>query len=130
MGSEDQHAAIEAARLGVGLSVQELWLRYLALGGSSDAFDVDGHLQGLVALDTFQQDVLAQAANEALEEFVHARRVPLSAAARGPEADVGLAEVIDHLLTRWQGAPHPGLRPPPGAPRQEEHPPADPTSQA
>jgi len=120
MRSEDQHAAIEVARVCVGLSVQELWLRYLALGGSCDAFDVDGHLQGLVALDTFQQDVLAQAANEALDEFVDSRRVPLSGAARDPTADGALTEVIDQLLTRWHRAPAPALRPQAESPPEEE----------
>jgi hypothetical protein len=126
--SEDQHAAIEVARVGIGLSVQGLWLRYLALGGSCDAFDVDGHLQGLVDIGSFQQTVLAQAVNEALDEFVDARRVPLAAASRSAAADDTLTEVIDQLLTRWHGAPDPVARPPAEAPPEAEKDP--PTSSA
>jgi hypothetical protein len=69
---------MDAARARAGLSVQDLWLRYLALGGTSDAFELDGYLQGLMPLDVFQQDVLAQALNEALRDLYQAHRIPLS----------------------------------------------------
>ena len=69
---------MDAARVRAELTVPDLWLRYVALGGTGDAFDLDGYLQGLVPLETFQQDVLAQALNEALEECYRANRVPLS----------------------------------------------------
>jgi hypothetical protein len=69
---------MDAARVRAQLSVQDLWLRYLALGGVNDAFDVDGYLQGLVPLDAFQQDVLAQALNEALGDLYRIHHVPLS----------------------------------------------------
>lgn len=69
---------MDAARVRAQLSVQDLWLRYLALGGTGDAFDLDGYLQGLVPLDAFQQDVLAQALNEALRDVYQSYLVPLS----------------------------------------------------
>lgn len=59
------------------LSVQDLWLRYLGLGGANDAFDVDGFLQGLVPLEPFQRSVLAQALNEALTDSYDRYRIPL-----------------------------------------------------
>ena len=104
---DDQHEAVEAARLRADLTVQQLWLRYLALGGSSDAFDVDGHLQGLVPLAASQRDVLAQAVNEALEETYRSLRVPLSAV---PDdgGDDALRAVIDRLLAGPPGTPAPG----------------------
>ena len=34
----DDHRRMDAARIRAGLSVHDLWLRYLALGGSDDAF--------------------------------------------------------------------------------------------
>lgn len=109
MTSDDRHRAVEAARRHVDLSVQQLWLRYLALGGSSDAFDVDGYLQDLVPLDDFQQDVLAQAVNEALEDLHRSLQVPLSATPLQDGAvDGALADVIDRLLTHRQGAADPG----------------------
>jgi hypothetical protein len=69
---------MEAARVRAQLSVQELWLRYVALGGTGDAFDLDGYLQALSPLEPFQQDVLAQALNEALEDDYRAHCIPLS----------------------------------------------------
>jgi len=96
--SPDQHAAVEAARVRADLSVQQLWLRYLALGGSSDAFDVDGYLQGLVPLPGFQADVLAQAVNEALEELFRSLRVPLSALPVDDAPGGTLQDIIRQLL--------------------------------
>jgi hypothetical protein len=99
MTSDDRYRAVEAARTRADLSVQQLWLRYLALGGSSDAFEIDGYLQGLVPLDGFQQDVLAQAVNEALEELYRSLRVPLSVITADGVVDDGLHDLIDQILT-------------------------------
>ena len=88
---------MDAARVRAELTVQDLWLRYLALGGSCDAFDLDGYLQALVSMDTFQQDVLAQALNEALQDRYQADCVALST----PMADDGdqrLGRTISELL--------------------------------
>ena len=115
MTSEDRHEATEAARIRADLTVQDLWLRYVALGGSSDAFEVDGYLQGLVPLETFQQDVLAQAVNEGLAELYGSLRVPLSASTRDGVDDDALAKVIDQLLDRRPSTPD---TTPPGEERQ------------
>ena len=115
--SEDRHEAVEAARTGAHLSIQQLWLRYLALGGSGDAFDIDGYLQGLVPLEVFQQDMLAQAANEALGDLYRSLQVPLSAVRGDGPVEGDLTDVIDQLLTHRRDAPHsPPRRPPPDAP--------------
>jgi hypothetical protein len=89
MTSDERHRRMDAARVRAQLSVQELWLRYLALGGTGDAFDLDGYLQGLVPLDTFQQDVLAQTLNEALRDVYERYMIPLStpAASEGWDHD-------------------------------------------
>jgi hypothetical protein len=97
MTADERFRLVDHARIRAGLSVQDLWLRYLALGGTGDAFDLDGYLQGLVAMEVFQQDVLAQAVNEALEDRYRADCVPLST----PRADADgerLERVIDQLL--------------------------------
>jgi hypothetical protein len=78
MTSDERHRRMDSARTRAELSVQDLWLRYVALGGTGDAFDLDGYLQGLVPLKTFEQDVLAQALNEALQESYRAYFIPLS----------------------------------------------------
>ena len=100
MTSDDRHRPVENARLRAELSVQELWLRYIALGGTGDAFDVDGYLQGLVPLDTFQQDVLAQAVNEELAETLRAAWVPLST----PLAN-GAADLLDRIVAQLLRCP-------------------------
>ena len=113
MDDMDEHAAVEQARVRVGLTVQQLWLRYLALGGSCDAFDVDGYLQGMVSLAVHQQDVLAQAVNEALDELVDGLRVPLSTGATAVEGE-SVQDVVRRMLAAQP--PAPGL----DAPAQDE----------
>ena len=78
MTSDERYRRMDAARVHARLTVQDLWLRYLALGGTGDAFDVDGYLQGLVPLDTFQQEVLAQTLNEALRDVHQSFLIPMS----------------------------------------------------
>src|SRR3712207_9593408 len=95
MTSDEPQRRMEAARVRAELTVQDLWLRYVALGGTGDAFDLDGYLQGLVPLETFQQDILAQALNEALEESYRAYRIPLSAPP--PAVDDRLRRFIGEL---------------------------------
>ena len=97
MSGNEQHRRMDVARIHADLSVQELWLRYVALGGSGDAFDLDGYLQGLVPLETFQQDVLAQALNEALQESCSAYHVPLSTPPQ-PADGRRLDRLVDELL--------------------------------
>jgi hypothetical protein len=98
MTSDERHRRMSAARTRAELTVQDLWLRYVALGGTGDAFDLDGYLQGLVPLESFQQDVLAQALNEALEESYRAYRIPLSTPALDHSGGERLSRLIDELL--------------------------------
>jgi hypothetical protein len=100
MAADDRHLPIEAARVRAELSVQDLWLRYIALGGTGDAFDLDGYLHGLVPLETFQVDVLAQAVNEGLGDIYEAARVPLAIAVPDVIGAVPLSDVVEQLLGR------------------------------
>jgi hypothetical protein len=116
MTSDERQRRMDAARVRAELTVQDVWLRYLALGGTCDAFDLDGYLQGLVPLETFQQDVLAQALNEALEDSYRAYRIPLS---RPPPADADderLSRLIDGLIGDQGRAPPAGSEPPSAGP--------------
>src|SRR4051812_49534857 len=115
MTSDERHRRMDAARVRAELTVQELWLRYVSLGGSGDAFDLDGYLQGLVPLEPFQQDVLAQALNEALEDGYRAYRVPLSTPLLDGADDDRLGRLIDDLIG-GQPPPPPGGGQPPRAP--------------
>jgi hypothetical protein len=103
---------MDTARLRAELTVSDLWLRYVALGGTGDAFDLDGYLQGLVPLDTFQQDVLAQAVNEALDDRYRAYSVPLSSPPSGDTGAQELDRLIEGLLGDEAPDPWAGSEPP------------------
>jgi hypothetical protein len=99
MDTEGRYRLFEAARVRGELSVQRLWLRYLALGGNRDEFDVDGYLQGLLTLETFEQDILAVALNERLDEVYRSARIPVpthtSDAAATGDRRAALEELFD-----------------------------------
>jgi hypothetical protein len=114
MANDERHRRMNAARVRAELTVQDLWLHYLALGGTGDAFDLDGYLQGLLPLETFQQDVLAQALNEALEDDYRSYRIPLSTPPPDDAGDDRLARLIDELLGDRPPSP-PARSKPPGA---------------
>jgi len=73
--STRHHAFVAAQRHGE-LTLQQLWLRYIALTGTYGAFDIDAFLHGLSDLPAAQQDILAHALNERLDEVHQTRRVP------------------------------------------------------
>ena len=98
MTSDDRARHMDAARSRAELTVQDLWLRYLALGGTRDAFDLDGYLQELTPLDDFQQDVLAQSLNEALADLYRAHRIPLSGSTGNGAEDTCLPTLVAGLL--------------------------------
>jgi hypothetical protein len=111
MDTDDRHRRCEAARVRGELSVHELWLRYLALGGNGDVFDVDGYLQGLLPLARSEEVILAVALNERLDEVYRAARIPIPPAGRDPGDDV-LPGLLENLLRGGPPAPeardHPG----------------------
>lgn len=51
------------------LTVQELWLRYFALGGDAGPTEVDAYLNALMAFTPTQHNILAHAINERLREL-------------------------------------------------------------
>jgi hypothetical protein len=116
MADEDRHQLVEAARIRAHLTVSELWLRYVALDGDGDLFDVDGYLAGLLPLSDFDQDVLAVAVNERLEEIYREARVPLSSAGGETTSEAELPGVIAALLA-GAGRPRADPSSPPHPPR-------------
>ncbi|HJQ00767.1 MAG TPA: hypothetical protein VJ851_04135 [Jatrophihabitans sp.] len=46
------------------LSITDLWIRYLAIGGSADELELEAYLLGLLTMDTYQHNLIAQALNE------------------------------------------------------------------
>ncbi|CAM4074082.1 hypothetical protein NONI108955_07495 [Nocardia ninae] len=55
------------------LTVNELWLRYFALGGIIGRMEMEAYLSGLMELPPLQHDMLALAINERLDEIAPAR---------------------------------------------------------
>ena len=104
MMGDDRARHMDAARIRAELTVQDLWLRYIALGGTGDAFDLDGYLQGLTPLDGFQQDVLAQSLNEALDDLYRTHRIPLSGSTGNGAADTCLPTLVAGLLEERPGS--------------------------
>jgi hypothetical protein len=79
------HAAMHQA----GISTGDLWLRYFSLGGSAGEYETDAYVQGIFPLPEVQRDLLAQAANELIDELPPPPRAPYSedflpGGARGP----------------------------------------------
>lgn len=77
----DERGASRGGELGqafgrTGLTVRELWLRYLALGGNADEVWVDAVLDGLLDLPPGEYNVLAHAVNEALGDLPGAAGLP------------------------------------------------------
>jgi hypothetical protein len=94
-----EHRAAVAAILARGaITFEDLWLRYFGLGGYADALEVEAYLRGLMPLPAGQRDVLAQAANERLDDIAGRRRVPYSRPLRGPAPETGPLAALVHLL--------------------------------
>lgn len=103
-GPECRHELFAAARRRAELSVTQLWVRYLSLGGNLDLFSIEAYLHGMTPLPPAQQDVLANALNEQLADLFEAARVPYlhnlrvqGAGFPGPASEDPLA-VLDALL--------------------------------
>ena len=101
-----RHHLFETARGRADLTVRQLWLDYVALGGLDDFFDVDAYLQGLGHLAAAQQDVLACALNERLEDFYWSSRVPYVTLGDAMTSGGLPLAVLEQLLS-------PSRRPPP-----------------
>ena len=95
-----RHLLFEAARARAEWSVQQLWVGYLALGGSRDAFDIEAYLHGLGPLSDAHQDILANALNERLDDLYLAARVPYLDTVELPACHCqNPLDVLDGLLT-------------------------------
>jgi hypothetical protein len=56
-----------------GLAVDELWMRYFALGGEAGMVEVEAYVSGLMLMSPLQHDILAHAINERLDEIAPPR---------------------------------------------------------
>ena len=51
-----------------GMRYDELWLRQLGLGGDAGLLEVEAYVLGVLEVDRYQHDLLAQAINECFLE--------------------------------------------------------------
>ncbi len=100
-----QRLALRSAFEHAELTLEQLWLRYFALGGDADLMDVDAHLAGLVPLSRVQADMLAHAVNERLDELISLHRVPYSRPIRQERPTSGPLAALVSLLTDASPAP-------------------------
>jgi hypothetical protein len=62
--SEDPRRRLRVVFESSGLTLEELWLKYFALGGMMELFDMDAYLYGASDLPPLEQDILAQSLEE------------------------------------------------------------------
>jgi hypothetical protein len=97
--TDTRHHLFEAARTRAGWTIQQLWVGYLAVGGSHDAFDIEAYLHGLGPLSDEQQDILANAVNERLDDLYRAACVPyLATRTLEPCQCLDPLTILDQLL--------------------------------
>jgi hypothetical protein len=65
----DGRVTLDRARLDAGLTHEELWLRYFALGGMRSAFELEAILHGALAATGHDLDLIAVALNERFSEL-------------------------------------------------------------
>lgn len=80
------------------LTLEQLWLRFFALGGDAGLMEVEAHLHGLMPLPAPQRDILARTVNERLDELGWSRRVPYSRTIREDKPAVGPLAALVTLL--------------------------------
>jgi hypothetical protein len=71
------------------MSYQELWWRQLSVGGDTGLLELEACLLGLLTIDPYQHDVIAQALNE---HFLD----------RGEDHPVAYSSVGDGLRPPWE----------------------------
>ncbi|WP_218130770.1 hypothetical protein [Lentzea albidocapillata] len=89
MNHDLQLHALSRAFSRAGLTPEQLWMRYFALGGAAGLMEVEAYLHGLMPLPALQRDMLAHAINERFDELNQPHRVPYTfpAQASGPLLD-------------------------------------------
>ena len=65
----DADGILDIARQDAGLSHEELWLRYFALGGMRSAFELEAIVYGALTPTDYDLDLIAVALNERFSEL-------------------------------------------------------------
>jgi hypothetical protein len=102
---EEQRRLIAACFARSDLTLEQLWLRYFALGGSLSLLELDAYLNGLTALPRVDRDMLAHAVNERLDEVTGPARAPYSHSVRDAKPLHGPLKALVDLLEGAHLAP-------------------------
>ncbi|WP_410564936.1 PP2C family protein-serine/threonine phosphatase [Amycolatopsis sp. cmx-4-61] len=102
---EEQRRMIAVCFARSDLSLEQLWMRYFALGGSLSLLELDAYLNGLVPLPRVDRDMLAHAVNERLDEVAGPARAPYSHSVSDAKPLHGPLKALVDLLDGAHRAP-------------------------
>ncbi|MGY1723663.1 PP2C family protein-serine/threonine phosphatase [Blastococcus sp. SYSU DS0533] len=105
MTQDAQQPALAAGYAHADLTLEQLWVRYFALGGTADLMEVDAYLNGLAPVPGAQHDLLAHAVNERLDELLTRHRVPYTRTVRAGRPASGPLAAVVTLLEAAGAAP-------------------------
>lgn len=103
--AREQRRTTALALRGADLSTEQLWLRYLGLGGTASFQDVDAYLHGPGELPPLERDVLSQAVNERLDGLAWKHRATYSRPLRDSEPRGDQFTALIELLEGTELAP-------------------------
>lgn len=98
--AREQQRSLVSAFAGAELSLDELWLRYFEMGGTTGHFDIEAYIHGLGQLPDMDRDILAHTVNERLDELTTTRRALYSRTLRDP---IPRSAPLSALLTLLEG---------------------------
>ncbi|WP_086840019.1 PP2C family protein-serine/threonine phosphatase [Amycolatopsis kentuckyensis] len=102
---EEQRRMIAACFARSDLTLEQLWMRYFALGGSQSLLDLDAYLNCLVTLPRVDRDMVAHAVNERLDEVTGPARAPYSHSVQDAKPLHGPLKALVDLLEGAHRAP-------------------------
>jgi putative methionine-R-sulfoxide reductase with GAF domain len=85
----EQASRLQATMAAAFINRRDLWLRHFSLGGDVREFEVDAYVHHALLLPQFQRDLLAEAANDILDEIAPPRASYTSEALGGLTASTG-----------------------------------------
>jgi hypothetical protein len=66
--TEEKRLSLQEGLRRSGLTLDELWLRHVSLGGIAGKIELEGYLQQALKPDRLEYDIIAQTLNEALAD--------------------------------------------------------------
>ncbi|MGW3994170.1 PP2C family protein-serine/threonine phosphatase [Amycolatopsis sp. NPDC004772] len=102
---DEQRRLIASCFARSDLTLEQLWMRYFALGGSLGLLELDAYLNGLVTLPRVDRDMVAHAVNERLDEVTGPARAPYSHSLQDAKPLHGPLKALVDLLEGAHRAP-------------------------